>query len=101
MDTVPKPRTAAAPAARRSRTDTALLRVRESIARLQREKAEVSIAAVARRANVSRTFLYANNEPPIAEGAAARPCGHSCHGNAPHAPATPSMLSRIRSAWPL
>lgn len=40
----------------------ALLRVRKSIARFQREKAKVSVAAVARRANVSRTFLYANPE---------------------------------------
>jgi len=62
MNTVPEPRTAAALAARRSKTDTALLRVHEAIARLQREKAQVSIAAVARRANVSRTFLYANPE---------------------------------------
>ncbi|MER5430268.1 hypothetical protein [Streptomyces sp. NPDC002588] len=47
MNTVPEPRTAAALAARRSKTETALLRVRES---------------VARRANVSRTFLHANPE---------------------------------------
>ncbi|MFJ6686723.1 DUF6262 family protein [Streptomyces werraensis] len=68
MNTVPEPRTAAALAARRGKTDTALLRVRESITRLQREKARVSVAAVARRANVSRTFLYAN---PEARGAIA------------------------------
>ncbi|MFG2776881.1 DUF6262 family protein [Streptomyces prunicolor] len=62
MNTVAEPRTAAALAARRSKTETALLRVRESVARLQREKAQVSVAVVARRANVSRTFLYANPE---------------------------------------
>ena len=62
MNAVPEPRTAAALAARRGKTDTALLRVHESITRLQREKAQVSVAAVARRANVSRTFLYANPE---------------------------------------
>ncbi|MEV0222178.1 DUF6262 family protein [Streptomyces sp. NPDC050704] len=62
MNAVPEPRTAAALAARRGKTDMALLRVRESIARLQREKTQVSVAAVARRANVSRTFLYANPE---------------------------------------
>ncbi|MFB8242395.1 DUF6262 family protein [Kitasatospora purpeofusca] len=60
--TVPDPRTAAALAARRRGTDTALARVHESIARLRREKAQVSVAAVARRANVSRTFLYTNAE---------------------------------------
>ncbi|WP_406422665.1 DUF6262 family protein [Streptomyces sp. NBC_00873] len=62
MNTVPEPRTAAALAARRSRTDSALLRVCESITRLRREKAQVSVAAVALRANVSRTFLYDNPE---------------------------------------
>ncbi|WEO92727.1 DUF6262 family protein [Streptomyces sp. FXJ1.172] len=62
MNNVPERRTAAALAARRSKTDTALLRVHESIARIQREKAQVNVAAVARRANVSRTFLYANPE---------------------------------------
>ena len=49
MNTVPEPRTAAALAARRSKTETALLRVREFVARLRREKAQVSVAAVARR----------------------------------------------------
>ncbi|MFF7145765.1 DUF6262 family protein [Streptomyces nodosus] len=60
--TVPEPRTAAALAARRRKTETALQRVGEAIARLQREKAQVSVAAVARRADVSRTFLYDNAE---------------------------------------
>ncbi|MFI1508513.1 DUF6262 family protein [Streptomyces sp. NPDC020597] len=59
---VPEPRTAAALAARRHKTETALKRVREAIARLQREKAQVSVAAIARRADVSRTFLYDNAE---------------------------------------
>jgi hypothetical protein len=59
---VPEPRTAAALAARRRKTETALQRVHEAIARLRREKAQVSVAAVARRADVSRTFLYDNPE---------------------------------------
>ncbi|MEV0122666.1 DUF6262 family protein [Streptomyces sp. NPDC050703] len=59
---VPEPRTAAALAARRHKTETALQRVREAITRLRREKAQVSVAAVARRADVSRTFLYDNAE---------------------------------------
>ncbi|WP_127357128.1 DUF6262 family protein [Actinacidiphila soli] len=59
---VPAPRTAAALAARRHKTETALQRVREAITRLRREKAQVSVAAVARRADVSRTFLYDNSE---------------------------------------
>ncbi|MFJ9162362.1 DUF6262 family protein [Streptomyces griseoviridis] len=58
--TVPEPCTAAALAARRRRTEAALERVHQAIARLRREKAQVSVAAVARRADVSRTFLYDN-----------------------------------------
>ncbi|WP_406012293.1 DUF4570 domain-containing protein [Streptomyces sp. NBC_00984] len=60
--TVPEPRTAAALAARRRKTEAAFERVHQAIARLQREKAQVSVAAVARRADVSRTFLYDNPE---------------------------------------
>ncbi|WP_148587980.1 DUF6262 family protein [Streptomyces sp. WAC01526] len=60
--TVSEPRTAAALAARRHKTATALKQVHQAIARLRREKAQVSVAAVARRADVSRTFLYDNTE---------------------------------------
>ena len=41
-------------------TEAALGRVRDSITRLRREKTQVSVAAVSRRARVSRTFLYGN-----------------------------------------
>jgi hypothetical protein len=60
--TISESRTAAAQAARRRKTATALERVGQSIARLRREKAQLSVAAVARRADVSRTFLYNNAE---------------------------------------
>ncbi|MET8182581.1 DUF6262 family protein [Streptomyces sp. NPDC005336] len=66
--TVPEPRTAAALAARRHKTEAALQRVHDAITRIRREKAQVSIAAVARRADVSRTFLYDN---PAARSAVA------------------------------
>ncbi|MFF5491869.1 DUF6262 family protein [Streptomyces virginiae] len=59
---VPGPRTAAALAARHRKTETALGRVREAITRLRREKAQLSVAGIARRADVSRTFLYDNPE---------------------------------------
>ncbi|WP_326812619.1 DUF6262 family protein [Streptomyces scopuliridis] len=59
---VPGPRTAAALAVRRRKTETALQRVHEAIAIIRREKTQVSVAAVARRADVSRTFLYDNPE---------------------------------------
>ncbi|MBT2453024.1 hypothetical protein J7F03_39570 [Streptomyces sp. ISL-43] len=73
--TVPEPRTAAALAARRHKTETSLQRVREAIVRLRREKAQVSVAAVARRADVSRTFLYDNPEARVAVASAMAEAG--------------------------
>jgi chromosome segregation ATPase len=67
---VPEPRTAAAVAARRGQSQAALKRVAEAIARLRREKTPVSVAAVARRAGVSRTFCYENTEARAAITAA-------------------------------
>jgi predicted RNase H-like nuclease (RuvC/YqgF family) len=52
--------TEAALAARRRGTKAALDRVRDAIAKFRREKAPVSVAAVSRRAGVSRTFIYGN-----------------------------------------
>lgn len=72
---VPEPRTAAALAARRRGTEDALRRVHEAIARLRREKAQISVAALARRANVSRTFLYDNPEARAAIAAAMAEAG--------------------------
>src|SRR5437867_682661 len=66
--TVPESRTAAALAARRRSTEAAVQRVHDALVRLRREKAQVSVAAVARRADVSRTFLYDN---PAARAAVA------------------------------
>jgi chromosome segregation ATPase len=62
----PQPRTAAALAARRRDTQAALERVHEAITRLRRDKTPVSVAAVARRADVSRTFLYTNPDAKTA-----------------------------------
>jgi chromosome segregation ATPase len=52
--------TEAALAARRRSTEAALGRVRDAVTRLRREKTQVSVAAVSRRAGVSRTFIYGN-----------------------------------------
>lgn len=52
--------TEAAIAARRRSTEAALGRIRDAITRLRREKTQVSVAAVSRRADVSRTFIYSN-----------------------------------------
>jgi len=52
--------TQAALAARRHSTERAIARVHEAITRLRREKTQISVAAISRRAGVSRTFLYSN-----------------------------------------
>jgi small-conductance mechanosensitive channel len=62
--------TEAALAARRRATEAAVKRVHDAITRLRREKARVSVAAVARRAGVSRTFLYGNPDARAAVAAA-------------------------------
>ena len=67
--------TEAALAARRRSTEAALGRVRDAIARLCREKAQVSVAAISRRADVSRTFLYGNPDARAAVAAAIAQAG--------------------------
>jgi chromosome segregation ATPase len=69
------PRTAAALAARHRDTQAALGRVHEAITRLRREKTPVSVAAVARRASVSRTFVYTNPDAKTAVAKAIRESG--------------------------
>lgn len=76
---IPQTRTAAALAARHRKTQTALGRVHEAITRLRREKAPVSVAAVARRADVSRTFLYDNPEARTAVAAVLAEAGDQRH----------------------
>lgn len=75
MTTVPEPRTAGALAARRRGTEAAVQRVHEALQRLRRDKARISVAAVARRADVSRTFLYDNPEARSAVAAAMTQAG--------------------------
>ncbi|TDC05075.1 hypothetical protein E1267_20610 [Nonomuraea longispora] len=60
------PQTAAALAARRASTQAALQRVQDVLAQMKRERAQVTVAAVARRAGVSRTFLYDNPQAKAA-----------------------------------
>ncbi|MGH3966078.1 MAG: DUF6262 family protein [Pseudonocardiaceae bacterium] len=54
------PRTAAALATRRRDSQAALDRVHTAIDHLRRHRTPVSVAAIARNARVSRTFLYTN-----------------------------------------
>jgi predicted RNase H-like nuclease (RuvC/YqgF family) len=67
--------TEAALAARRHAAEAALKRVHDAITRLRREKAQVSVAAVARRAGVSRTFLYGNPDARAAVATAITAAG--------------------------
>ncbi len=53
-------RTTAAIAARQRSTEQMLDRVRRTITQMHRERVRITTAAVARRADVSRTFLYQN-----------------------------------------
>ena len=55
-------RTAAAIEARRQTTKTMLQRVQDAISVLRRQKKPITCAAVARKAEVSRTFLYENSD---------------------------------------
>ena len=50
-------------------------RVHEAIARHRREKTQVSVASVARRADVSRTFFYSNPDARTAVAAALAEAG--------------------------
>jgi Family of unknown function (DUF6262) len=70
-----EPKTAAALAARRSSAQAALGRVHDALTRMRREKTPVTVAAVSRRAGVSRTFLYSNPEARTAVAAAAEASG--------------------------
>lgn len=67
-----EPQTAAALRARRTTAQAAHQRVRHTLAQMRREKTPITVAAVARRANVSRTFLYTNPDAraAIADAAA-------------------------------
>ena len=68
-----EPQTAAALEARRVTAQAAHQRVHHVLARMRREKAPITVAAVARRAGVSRTFLCTNPEArtAVADAAAA------------------------------
>jgi predicted nucleic acid-binding Zn-ribbon protein len=69
-------RTQAAIQARRGNTEQMLQRVRDALRQMRRDHVAIQTAAVARRADVSRTFLYQNIEArklladAVADGAA-------------------------------
>jgi chromosome segregation ATPase len=62
MTTVPPARTSAAIAARRASTELSVLRVRDALDQMRAERTAITVSGVARRAAVSRTFLYENSQ---------------------------------------
>jgi predicted nucleic acid-binding Zn-ribbon protein len=66
-----KPQTAAAIQARRASITTMVQRVELALQQMRRERALVTVAAVSRRAEVSRTFLYQNAQARTLIAAAA------------------------------
>jgi len=70
-----RPRTAAATDARRQAAQDAVSRVHHALKQIRREKAQPSVAAVARRAGVSRSFIYDNPEARAAVSAALAEAG--------------------------
>jgi hypothetical protein len=76
----PTPRTAAANQARQRTTQAMLHRVSDAITLLRRQRTPVTFPAVARRAQVSRTFLYENpTARMIVTDATQRTSGLSSH----------------------
>lgn len=67
-------RTSAAIAARRHTTELSLSRVQHALTRMRGEQAPVTASEIARRASVSRTFLYQN---PQARALVAQACGQA------------------------
>jgi hypothetical protein len=59
-------------AARHRHTQAALSRIQDTITRLRRQKSPISVAAIARHAGVSRTFLYTNPNAKTAVAKAIR-----------------------------
>jgi len=68
--------------ARRARTEASLVGVREIVDRMLKDKTPVTMAAVARQAGVSRTFLYGNpSARQIIITAAAKAAGRRAEGH--------------------
>ncbi|MEU3627878.1 DUF6262 family protein [Amycolatopsis coloradensis] len=78
-------RTAAAIEARRQNTEVMLQRVQDAVSALRRQKRPITYAAVARRAEVSRTFLYENTDArSLVAGAAKNAAGQRAQTQAAH-----------------
>ncbi|TXL84985.1 DUF6262 family protein [Streptomyces sp. IB2014 016-6] len=84
-------RTNAANHARRDNTERMLQRVRDTLRQMRRDRQPIQTAAVARRAEVSRTFLYQNEEAKrlLADAAAETPALAAVTTRGQPAPANP------------
>jgi chromosome segregation ATPase len=92
------PRTGAAIQARRAVTDQMLQRISQVLRQMRRERAQVTVAAVARRAAVSRTFLYQNAEARALIAAAGHGGGTATRQDAGPDPAEASWRERALNA---
>lgn len=91
MNTTETQRIAAAIEARRAAVDQMLQRIRQALRQMRREHAHISVAAVARRAAVSRTFLYQNAQAHTLVTAAA--------GEATSAPRKGASPDPAEASW--
>jgi hypothetical protein len=93
-------RLAAATAARKKNTTAALQRVQDALASMRRDKTPITVAGVARRAGVSRTFLYENPaaRTAIATTRTAATAGRQACETQQHAPAEASWRERALNA---
>jgi len=79
---VPPQRTRNALLARRARTESSLAGVQETVDRMLKDRTAITMAAVARQAGVSRTFLYDNPAArQIMATAAAKAAGRRTEGH--------------------
>ena len=90
---IAQPRTAAALAARRSSTQASAQRVQHTVERIRRENTRVTIAGIARRAGVSRTFLYSNPDARAAVTAAIADADHRKEAT------TVARQQQIETSW--
>jgi hypothetical protein len=86
MSPIAPHRTRAAIQARRAVAEAMLDRVRDALRHMRRERARITVAAVARRADVSRTFLYQNTDArALITEAAAQASDQRAHDQTEHA----------------
>lgn len=91
-------RIAAAIEARRRAADQMLQRIRQALRQMRREHARITVAAVARRAAVSRTFLYQNAQARALVTAAAAEAGSAARGSTRPDPAEAGWRQRALNA---